>query len=420
MSWPETKQQIRQAIDRIRGSKVLDAGTKALLRQIPVLGDFAVDLWSSLGTGDDEKSAQLVKLLEYAETNREAFDQMTGLVRDNAEALKAQEITVDEILSRANETYKLVVDMTGTLEGMTGTLKELTITVNGLVQIVNGPLVRDAARTSAIIEHDRDEVKRVLAIAHDVPVRELSAESAMRLGALYAADGRYQDAELCFFAAADRDPEMAQAYLGLAAIHQLEANRHIAQDNFGLAVDELETATAYADKAWRYHTVESEAVIQMGYTAKDLAQRYILAGRQAEGDPWLERANLHFKMALGVDQDNASAHNGLGDIALIKGDYDTAIEECARATVLNPNYLFAQYDLAQAYYARADRAKNATDRLGDALHFVEVFQTVLKLDGTPEGGTLPSDARNELVKQAVATRDWLASVTGDQPSPDDD
>jgi tetratricopeptide (TPR) repeat protein len=257
-------------------------------------------------------------------------------------------------------------------------------------------------------------------MADAVPVRELSAENALQLGALYVTQGRYQHAELCFFAAADREPDLAQAYLGLATVHQLEANGHIAQDNFGLAAEELMKATAYGDKAWKYHTVESNAVIQIGYTEKDLAQRYILAGRHAEGEPWLERATLHFKMALGVDPDNPSAHNGLGDIAFIKGDYDTAIEECTRATVLEPNYLFAHYDLAGAYYARAQRSVTATDMLPDALRFVEVVQTVAKLNGTPDAGSLPNDALTQLATLAEATLAWLTSVTGDKASQDGD
>jgi tetratricopeptide (TPR) repeat protein len=125
-------------------------------------------------------------------------------------------------------------------------------------------------------------------------------------------------------------------------------------------------------------------------------------------------------MALGVDPDDASAHNGLGDIALIKGDYDTAIEACTRAIVLRPNYLLAQYDLAEAYYARGKRNVTAKDRLPDALRFVEIVQTIAELNGTPESGSLPGDAQERLATHAKATLDWLMSATGDAPSEDND
>jgi tetratricopeptide (TPR) repeat protein len=202
-------------------------------------------------------------------------------------------------------------------------------------------------------------------------------------------------------------PCLAEAYSGLAMIYQLQANTLIVEENFGLASESLERAQSYAETALRYDSTDAGVLNQLGYTENELARCYTAAGRGERAYVWLEKARSHFKQVLGLDANDASAHNGLGSVALLRGSYDEAVNECMRAISLQPKYLFAQHDLAGALYSRAASSEDPSATIDDLRRFVQTARTVFQLDGDPEAGRLPPETRQSLEEACAAAITWL-------------
>jgi tetratricopeptide (TPR) repeat protein len=99
--------------------------------------------------------------------------------------------------------------------------------------------------------------------------------------------------------------------------------------------------------------------IRLGFLYKDLAQafestnpgrfrRYVQCGQQ------IFEALVERKLPL--DQ-RASAWNGLGNIHLLRGEFDQAVECSRRATMIQPSYAHAWADLFDAYEGQARNGK---------------------------------------------------------------
>jgi tetratricopeptide (TPR) repeat protein len=386
MSWEETKRRLLDAAQEIRRNKVLDAGTRALLSSIPVVGGFASSLWDSIDAGDDERAAQVAALLESAARQEAAFEDLKREIDEHGDVLLATHASVEDILGRVTAVQSSV----GRLEAR----------IDELFRHLEAGPVTQALRAEVVLAHDReaasaliDDADRALTDAGE----DLSPENLFRLGVLYQATGDTEKAKASFLAVTEREPTMAAAYTGLATALQLEANTMVREENYGLADANLQRAAAYAEKALALDNANVQVLVQMGYNEKELAQRYAGAGRAAEAGTWVERARTHFKMALGVDDENSSAHNGLGSIAIVEGDYDTAIAECTRAIELDPNYLSAHHDLAGALYMKAVASAGEPDE-AERLHaFLTQLQRVLALDGEPAAGSLPPSAVDALM-----------------------
>ena len=63
-------------------------------------------------------------------------------------------------------------------------------------------------------------------------------------------------------------------------------------------------------------------------------------------------AITHFKEALNISSDNASAHSNLGKALALQGKTTDAIPCFREALRLKPDYLEARYDLGRAYLAQ--------------------------------------------------------------------
>ena len=85
---------------------------------------------------------------------------------------------------------------------------------------------------------------------------------------------------------------------------------------------------------------------QLGYIQKDLANLHYQNGSKSEGDEALRSAEQTFETVLASDAFDASAHNGLGNVYAMRGDYDAAIREYKIATSLAPEYTYSWYDMA--------------------------------------------------------------------------
>ncbi len=83
----------------------------------------------------------------------------------------------------------------------------------------------------------------------------------------------------------------------------------------------------------------------LGYTLKDVYQssKDLLSPKQREA--YLKRARKSFEEPLRLDPQNASAHNGLGNVLFFEGQFDAAIKEIDTALELTGgNYSEAKHD----------------------------------------------------------------------------
>lgn len=207
-----------------------------------------------------------------------------------------------------------------------------------------------------------------------------------QLGLIYLTLNRFDNAQASFLAATKANPKMGEAYIGLGRVHQLRANEMIRQENFGLAEEDLNKAELYIRTAWQYNSEDPDVDVQLGYTQKELAQWHIGAGRYQKAQPYLQKAETNFKKALGVDEKNASAYNGLGNIYYINRNYDNAIQHCEKATELAPKYLFAYFDLTMAYYGKVRTSTtNEKERLKALQGLLVASKSVIQLHGTNAG-----------------------------------
>ena len=122
---------------------------------------------------------------------------------------------------------------------------------------------------------------------------------------------------------------------------------------------------------------DAELEVRLGFLYKDLAQasertspeharRYIQSGRH------LFEALVTRKLQRDV---RASAWNGLGNIHLISGDYDRAIECCERAVSISPSYAHAWGDLFLAYEGAGETHKPNLDALRRVLRQLKATAT---------------------------------------------
>jgi tetratricopeptide (TPR) repeat protein len=403
MTWEETKQRLLEAAQTIRQNKVLDAGTRALLASVPVVGGFAERMWDSIDAGDDERATQIAALLEAAARQQADFEQLKRKIDEQGDTLLATHASVDDILGRVTVVQASVTRVEAKLDALFAHLEAEPVKQALHAEVV---LANDLDAASDLI-HDAD---RALADAG----QDLSPENLFRLGVVYQATGNNEQAKASFLAVTERDPTNAAAYTGLASVLQLEANTMVREENFGLADISLRKAAAYAEKALALDNTNVQVLVQMGYNEKELAQRYVGAGRASEAAVWIDKARAHFRMALGVDDANAGAHNGLGSIAMVLGDYDEAIAECERAIALEPMYLSAHHDLAGALYGKAVASSSEQEEVESLHAFLAQLQRVFSLDGDPGAGRQPPDATAALRSYGNWATRRLETLTGER------
>jgi len=138
-----------------------------------------------------------------------------------------------------------------------------------------------------------------------------------------------------FQQAADKDPNYALPYVGLADCYS------ILEVYLGTPASEtLPKARAFAERALQLDNSLAEAHASLGYTYDGLWQ-------------W-ENAEGEFKRALGLNPSYPTAHHWYSLLLLDKGQFDEALTEARRAQELDPLSLVIGQNVAQACLARAD------------------------------------------------------------------
>jgi tetratricopeptide (TPR) repeat protein len=129
--------------------------------------------------------------------------------------------------------------------------------------------------------------------------------------------------------------------------------------NYGLANEKLAEAGRAADQI---QPADAQTLALQGFVAKSRAQVAQATNRRANARQFYQQAAGLFQKAVALDPDNASAHNGLGNVAYALGDLEGAIQAYQRALALAPTYAAAWYDLGGAYMARMRAEPAQADR----------------------------------------------------------
>ena len=138
-----------------------------------------------------------------------------------------------------------------------------------------------------------------------------------------------------FQLAADKDPNYALAYVGLADSYSL------LEFYAGTPASEtLPKAKAFAERALQLDNSLAEAHTSLGYAYEELWQ-------------W-EKAEEEFKRALKLNPNYPTAHHWHGILLLDTGRFDEALIEAKRAQELDPLSLAISQNVSQTYLARGD------------------------------------------------------------------
>jgi len=112
------------------------------------------------------------------------------------------------------------------------------------------------------------------------------------------------------------------------------------------AARELTNKNLHAvDTALKSFPEDADFHALLGYTLKDVYQssKNLLSPEQRKA--YLSRARRSFEQALQLNPENASAHNGLGNVLFFEGQFDAAIKEHDKALQLtNGHYPEAEHD----------------------------------------------------------------------------
>jgi hypothetical protein len=210
----------------------------------------------------------------------------------------------------------------------------------------------------AVPEHVSHQISEVMAAQKEVAARGVPAKPGTlhHLGMLAAYRRDYDEALEYFRQATQADPEYSDAFEAIVWLQQSRATQDLQARHYDAAISKLADARVAA-----MHTdpLDPRALTLRGYIAKTLAQIADARGDQADRQKYYQEAARLFKHVVQLEPDDASAHNGLGNVEYALGNLDAAIGAYSRAIELAPDYAAAHHDLALACEAKmqADPAR---------------------------------------------------------------
>ncbi len=212
----------------------------------------------------------------------------------------------------------------------------------------------------ALPEHVGHQVGEVMAAQEEVAARGMPAtpQTLYHLGMLAAYRRDYDKALGYFRQTAQADPEYSDAFEAIAWLQQSRAMGDVHARDYDAAISRLadaRTAAASADP------LDPQTLALRGYIAKTLAQIAEARGKQADRQKYYQEAARFFEHVVQFQPDEASAHNGLGNVECALGNLDAAIAAYERAIELAPHYTAAYHDLALAFEAKAQADPERAD-----------------------------------------------------------
>jgi TolB-like protein/Flp pilus assembly protein TadD len=175
-----------------------------------------------------------------------------------------------------------------------------------------------------------------------------------------------------FNAAADKDPDYALAFVGLADCYVLLPFYSSAPSN-----EVLPQAKAYAARALEIDDSLGEAHTSLGYVnmnswnwaeaEKELKRGIELNPNYATAHKWygnqlealgrFDEALAEFKRAQELEPLSLIISQNLAEVYLVKGDLNAAVEQCQRAIDLDPNWYSVRLQLGLAYLKQGRNAE---------------------------------------------------------------
>lgn len=149
---------------------------------------------------------------------------------------------------------------------------------------------------------------------------------------------------------------------------KLSAARALTDKNLEAVDEALKTFPNDAD----FHAL-------MGYTLKDIYQssKNLLSNKQRQA--YLRRAYESFNRALKLDPNNASAHNGMGNVHLFYCHFDEAVKEHEKALELtNGNYPAAEHDKNLVMTGKKVKNLHGSISLQEIARTLEMSETMVK------------------------------------------
>ncbi len=111
---------LRKVFDRIRGNRILDAAAKALLREVPVVGNFLVNLYENTAGEEEGKTRQVIQILENLQKfNQQQFDELVEIIQVNGEIIKSNK----ESLSRLQNITGSIVNKLDEIQDLISLLR---------------------------------------------------------------------------------------------------------------------------------------------------------------------------------------------------------------------------------------------------------------------------------------------------------
>jgi Tfp pilus assembly protein PilF len=135
------------------------------------------------------------------------------------------------------------------------------------------------------------------------------------------------------------NPSQGEAYGLLAGVYQLQANEYLQRQDLARAHAAVSKAEQSARAAREYYKVNTALESQLGFIYKDMAQVELDNKDDSAAREDLDNAAEQFKGVLGRKPNDPSAHNGMGSVYYLGGDFDRAIDEQQQAVRLAPGYV---------------------------------------------------------------------------------
>jgi tetratricopeptide (TPR) repeat protein len=375
MEWPEIQKRLLDAAAMLKEHKAVDIGIKSSLALIPFVGGFVSEYWDRLDVHGEAQASELAAVLTKLATQEDLFQRVAERLESQGHQLLEVKLSISQIV---NDIETIADDTHYTRRMLEYWYQALQFGPGRDGMALGLAMVQDAQGGSAFVE----QVKQVVGQLGE----EAQPAAYYVLGMDYVSKYQFAPAEAMLLEAAKDPGIQGVAIFGLAMNYQHWANELISQENYGFAKEKLEKADAYIREALRREPLDTQSLGQLGYTYKDLAYRYQSTGRNDQANEMLEKAYEDFQSVLRLAPDDPGARNGLANVALMRGDYDTAVAEGEAVVAAQPTYREAYFDLAQAYFRKIQAQGDDPALVRKA---VATYQKLQELEaGNPH---LPSD-----------------------------
>jgi tetratricopeptide (TPR) repeat protein len=394
MEWPEIQKRLLAAAAMLKEHKAVDIGIKSSLALIPVVGGFVSEYWDRLDVHGEAQASELAVVLIKLAAQEDLFERVAERLESQGNQLLEIKLSISQVVSDI-ETIADDTQYTRRMLEYWNEALQFGPARDGMA--LGLAMVEDAQRSGAFVEQVRQVVGQL--------GKDIQPTAYYVLGMDYVSRYQFTPAEAALLEAAKDPGIQGAAIFGLAINYQHWANQLIAQENYGFAEEKLKKADAYVREALRRQPLDTQSLGQLGYTYKDLAYRYQSTGKGAQANEMLEKASEYFQSVLRLAPDDPGAHNGLANVALMRGDYDRAVAEGETVVAAQPTYREAYFDLSQAYYWKIQTQGGDPALVRKAL---ETYQKLVELEA--ESPRLPADALPRLQQLYDPI---IASISGD-------